>query len=167
MMNYKKILILLAVVLGMTASAEAKKMPVPKMYVFGMAASFTDSVVVFTDVQELDSAWIDAKSKFLLERDQYSFQLRDYMAEKMQMPHRTCIVFFNQDREKLEKKYVKMRRLYTQSGKGQKQFDLRFLEQSDFKFKDLPSVYFTENEEEVVMVKTKKEKKEKGKKGDN
>ena len=49
----------------------------------------------------------------MLGRENYSYQLRDYMTDKLHMPHRTCVVFYNQDRQKLEKEFLKMRRIYT------------------------------------------------------
>ena len=95
----------MVVALGMSATAEAKKVQVPKMYMFGMAASFNDTIVYFTNVQEIDSAWIEKKNKFLQARQLYSLQLRDYLASAKQMPHRTCIVYAHKNRKKVEKKY--------------------------------------------------------------
>ena len=88
-----------------SADANAKKLAtVPQMYMFGMAAAFTDTIVHFTAVQKIDSAWIDTKTKFLQSRDNYSYQLRNYLATKEQMPQRTCIVIYAQDEKKLQKK---------------------------------------------------------------
>ena len=36
------------------------------IYIFGSAISFTDSLVYITDIQILDSAWVDDKTDFLL-----------------------------------------------------------------------------------------------------
>lgn len=44
----------------------SKNKCVPKVYVFGLAASFNDSIVYLTNIQELDSAWIDDKNDFWL-----------------------------------------------------------------------------------------------------
>lgn len=129
-------LVLLAVLfVSGLSTASAKRMPVPKMYMFGLAASFTDTIVHVTPIQELDSVWINSKNKFLLERDVYSFQLRDFLEQHLQTPHRTCVVFYNQKREKLEKKYKKMQRLYTKSKDGLQHFDVRYLEPQQFQFK--------------------------------
>lgn len=116
-------------------SVSAKRQPVPKMYMFGLAASFTDTIVHFTPIQTLDSAWIESKNGFLLERDVYSFQLREYLESELKIPHRTCVVFYNQKREKLEKKYKKIQRLYTKSKDGLQHFDIRYLEPQQFQFK--------------------------------
>ncbi len=127
-----------------TTSLTAKNVTVPKMYVFGFAASFNDSIVHFTDIQALDSVWIDHKTQFMVGRENYSYQLRDYLADKLQMPHRTCVVIYNQDRQKLEKEYLKMKRIYTYGKKKLKKKDkgivqshneLRLLPSSEFSFR--------------------------------
>lgn len=131
------------VALGVCTSMEAKKIQVPKMYIFGLAASFNDTIVHFTNVQELDGAWIEKKNNFLQAREQYSSQLRDFLAEEKQMPRRTCIVYANKSRKKVEKKYQKMKRLYMPSKKQHQQYDIRNVEQSEFRFKtiDLQQLY--------------------------
>jgi len=139
-------------------SVQAKRVCVPKMYMFGFAASFNDTIVHFTDVQAVDSTWIETKNKFLLQRDTYSRQLRSYLSNQG-MPHRTCIVLFNKNRSKLEKKYLKMKRLYSPSKDGQAHYDVRDLTIGDFTFSSVPLV------EEEAPAKSKKEgKKSKGKK---
>jgi len=136
----------LAVLLSVSAFATvatAKTVVVPKMYMFGFAASFNDSIVHFTEIQAVDSVWIDAKTKFMAGRENYSYQLRDYLSEKAQMPHRTCVVFYNQDRQKLEKEYLKMKRIYATGKKKEKKKDkntrksnndIRILSSADFLF---------------------------------
>jgi len=134
-LKHISLILLLAAVFSTATTATAKKVVVPKMYVFGIAASFNDTIVHFTNIQEVDSAWIDKKTNFLVGRDSYSYQMRDYMEQNHQMPHRTCIVFYNKERAKLEKKYLKMKRLYMPGKDGKAHFDLRYLNSSDFKFK--------------------------------
>ena len=141
----KKILYILmtVVALGMPATSEAKKVQVPKMDMFGIAASFSDTIVHFTNVQEIDSAWIEKKNKFLQARQLYSYQLRDYLASEQQMPRRTCIVYAGKNKKKVEKKYLKMRKLYMPSKKQHQGYDIRLLNNSDFQFKviDLRNFY--------------------------
>ena len=133
----KKTTIILALfaitLLGLT-TAQARKTVAPNMYMFGFAASFNDTIVHFTDVQQLDSVWIESKNKFILGREAYSWQLRDYLANKCQMPERTCIVVYSDNRKKIEKKLQKMKRLYTQSKDGLKHFDIRHIDSSQFSF---------------------------------
>lgn len=122
---------------GTFGSASAKRVVAPEMYMFGFAASFADTIVCFTDIQRVDSAWIEKKSKFLQSRDMYAYQLRTFLSQTKQLPNRTCVVFYHKNRAKLEKKYVKMRRLYTTNRKGRQHFDVRFLDAGEFKFKSI------------------------------
>ena len=85
-----RLIMMAAMMLLTTTTASAKKVITPKVYMYGFAASFNDSIVHFTDIQTLDSVWIDSKTGFLLGRENYSFQLRDYLGSQ-QMPQRTCI----------------------------------------------------------------------------
>jgi hypothetical protein len=122
--------------LGVCTTASAKKVVVPKMYIFGMAASFSDTIVYFTNVQEIDSAWIDTKGNFLQGRNLYSLELRNYL-KYQGMDNRTCIVVANKKRSKLEKKFLKMKKLYTQSKDGKLHYDIRFINDQDFKFRTI------------------------------
>lgn len=123
----------LVAAVALTESSMAKQVMVPKMYMFGFAASFNDTIVHFTDIIEMDSAWIDTKSKFLLGLELYSLQLRNHLAEKESMPGRTTVVLFDKKRSKLEKKYLKMKRLYN-GEKNRTRYDLRTLSPTEFRF---------------------------------
>ena len=114
----------------------------PKMYMFGFAASFNDTIVHFTEIQAVDSVWYDTKTKFLLGRSSYANQLRDYFSEKLNMPHRTCIVVFALNRKDIEKKYLKMKKLYTVKNVGR--YDVKNLNESEFRFTPVKMVH--ENE---------------------
>lgn len=132
----KKIIFILiaGTILGICQRVSAKRVQVPKMYIFGMAASFNDTIVHFTNVQEIDSAWIDSKSKFLQDREIYSLQLKNFLTNHKQMPYRTCLVVANKSRKKLEKKYKKFQKLYTQSKDKKQHYDIRYLDNSEFQF---------------------------------
>lgn len=154
MKTIRYIMIAAALLLGATQMS-AKKTVVPRIYMFGFAASFNDTIVHFTNVQAVDSAWIDSKTNFLLGRDNYSIQLRNYLAEQLQMPNRTCIIVYGEKREKVEKKLLKLRHLYTTPKNNKQHFDVRFIEDQHFKFSTIDmSDYYEENE--VAPVKPKK-----------
>ena len=74
-MKFKTLLFILAALVATTTLYAAGKKT--RVYVYGFAASFNDSIVYFTDIQTLDSATIASKSGFLYGRDNYSYQLRD------------------------------------------------------------------------------------------
>lgn len=151
--------------------AEAKKSSqMQKMYIFGMAASFTDTIVHFTPIEEIDSAWIDKKI-FLMGREEYSYQLRDYLAKQLLMPQRTCIVVFDKNRKKLEKKYARMLSLYTTRPKKGRSYDVRHIGQQDFRFNAVNMRSVVEErlkaeQEQKEAAKAPKKKKKKDKKNE-
>lgn len=143
---------LCAVLMLIAASTEAsaRKQLVPRMYMFGLAASFADTIVHFTGIQQVENVWIESKNDFLLERDNYSTQLRTYLDHEEDMPHRTCIVFYSKKRDKLEKKYLKMMRLYTDVKDWQEHFDVRHIDEQHFQFKSakLSDEFVQDNDEQ-------------------
>ena len=112
--------------------AQAKNLVKPKAYMFGFVASFNDSTVYFTNIQQVDSVWFTQKKELLAGRSNYSNQLRNYCADKLDKPRRTCIVVSHTKLKKVEKKYEKMKKMYLQNKKAT--YDVRFIEEEDFKF---------------------------------
>ncbi len=152
--------VLLALLMAVGAEAKGSNREKSKVYIFGMAAAFTDTIVHFTSIQEMDSAYLNKKRNFLLGRDLYSGQLREYLNGQLLMPHRTCIVLYDKKRKKLEKKYAKMMRLYTTQNKGARKFDVRNIGEQDFRFHNVDVSEETEQEEVAeVKQKPKKDKK--------
>lgn len=82
---------------------------------FGFAASFADSVVLITDVQLIEPAYIETSTKFLYDRSLYSLQLQNFCEEKLNMPRTTCAVFFGTKRKSVEKIKEKVRKRYLKS----------------------------------------------------
>ena len=131
-MKYLKLFALAVVFTAFLPANAANKPETTKAYLFGFVANFTDSVVYFTDIQEIENVTIQKKTKFLKDRDAYSDQLRSYFADKLNMPKRTCVVSFGLTRKEAEKKYVKMRKIYAE--KYAKKYDVRYITENDFKF---------------------------------
>lgn len=103
-------------------------------YMFGFAASFNDTIVHFTDIQTIDSVWIDRKTNFLLGRNHYANQLRSYLTQQ-QMPHRTCIVFYDKKLNRLQNKFLKMKKLYADESKKNKSHNIiKDISAHNFKF---------------------------------
>ena len=101
-MKYVKILFAMALVLTMCSAFSLKKDHSKTVYAFGIAASFTDTVVYFTDIQILDSAKV-SKEGFLTHRDLYSYQLKNYVEDNGLQQNSTCMIYFSENRKKLEK----------------------------------------------------------------
>lgn len=135
-------------------TAKAKNYVVPKAYMFGFAASFNDSIVYFTDIQQVDSVWFTQKKDMLAGRSEYSSQLRSYCAEKLDQPRRTCVVIGNTKLKKVEKKFEKMKKIYLQNKKAT--YDVRFIKEEDFKFQAVNMN--NETEESVAKPEKKKDK---------
>lgn len=85
------------------------------VYMVGVSASFTDSLVYITDIQFLDSAVVDGKG-FLVGRSQYSLQLKDYLETKENGKNRTCFMFFNVKKNKLQKELSQLKEKYKKGG---------------------------------------------------
>ena len=100
------------------------------VYIVGVSASFTDSLVYFTEIQLLDSVSLD-KNKMLPERSQYSYQLKNYLENEEGLTNRTCFVYFSNSRKKLQKTINKMKTKY-QKGKT---LLIREVNPNAFKFK--------------------------------
>jgi hypothetical protein len=128
----KYILFSLLIAVAIPTEMQAKRMKAPKMYMFGFSASFQDSIVYMTDVQEVEGAWYDTKTKFLMGRQHYSYQLKDFLANNMQQPNRVCVVMYALTRKEAEKKFIKLRKEYTIKAKGK--YDVRYLTTADFQF---------------------------------
>lgn len=85
------------------------------VYLAGVSASFADSLVFFTDIQFVDSAAGDEKD-MLVGRASYSYQLKDYLEQKQGEQNRTCFMFFNRKKAKLEKEMKKLKEKYQKGG---------------------------------------------------
>lgn len=135
---------LLIAAIAVPAVITAKNVKVPKVYMFGFAASFNDTIVHFTEIQAVDSVWMDSKTNFLLGRENYSNMLRSYLEQELKMPRRTCIVIFDKKLKGLQKKYLKMKKLYAAEGKKVKnQNDIRTIATGEFQFK-APDIDYNE-----------------------
>lgn len=141
--------------------ASAKSVVLPKAYLCGFIANFTDSVVYFTDIQEVDSVWFDQKTKFLLGRSSYSGQLREYFSNTLKMPHRTCIVLFGQTRKEAEKKLIKLKKQYT--GKYAGKYEIRNLNENDFHFSSVEMNLDETNDQPAPRPEKKQKPKKDGK----
>lgn len=100
-MKYVKILFAVVFVFTLCTAFSLKDGHKP-IYAFGVSASFTDTVVYYTDIQVLDSVALD-KNGFLPHRDLYSYQLKNYLELEKGLPNRTCMIYFSENKKKLSK----------------------------------------------------------------
>lgn len=143
----KKIILTLAILLSgvLAVNAKIEKQPT---YLYGFATSFNDSTVYFVEIQLVEDAWVDSKTKFLYGRDNYSYQLRDYLRSTgCKTP--TCMTGFATTKKKAEEKYLKLRGKYLAKGN----YNIKYIGSLDFKYQAI------ECEQETDEGKTKAKKK--------
>ncbi len=112
---------------------EVLKAKPPKMHkvaMFGIGVSFTDSVVYQTELQVLDSVWIQPSHNFLEDRSLYSFQLQCFM-ELQGVKNSICSVVFDKNVNRVRRKWNKVNKRHRQSETQH----FRVVPLSEFKFK--------------------------------
>lgn len=107
----RRLWLVLAFSLGL-ARAWAASPVLTQVYMFGFAASFTDSVAYITDIQMVDSAYVYKKTGFLADRTLYASQLSSWLLTNLQRENMTCVVFFSPKRASLEKQFAKVKKKY-------------------------------------------------------
>jgi len=131
-MRALKYMVLALVLASVTTTAEAKQVQLKHMYIFGFSASFIDSTLYITDIQDVENVWYDTKTKFLMGRDHYSSQLNDFMVDKKGLSNRICLVMFATTKKKAEKLYNKLKKKYR--SKDGIIYGLQYLKSDEFKF---------------------------------
>jgi hypothetical protein len=135
-------LLLFAVLILATQSLCAQKKG--SIYAFGVAGAFIDSIVYITDVQKIDSVELAPKTNFLANRSMYSGQLKDYIEKKLNLPFRTCAIFYDLKQKNVERMFTKIKKDYLKD----KSSYVKFLGTDVFTFKAVKT-----NPEAEVIVK--------------
>lgn len=117
-MKFNKVFLIAFFLLGLSHSVSAKGYKIAKVYMFGFAASFNDSTVYFTDIQSLDVYIEDSRPHFLVNRDDYAYQMKNYLQNSNDSKHPTCVIMFAKTEKEAMKKYIKMQAKYTTKAKG-------------------------------------------------
>lgn len=128
-MKYVKILFAVVFVFTLCTAFSLKDGHKP-VYAFGVSASFTDTVIYYTDIQVLDSVALD-KNGFLPHRDLYSYQLKNYLELEKGLPNRTCMIYFSENKKKLSKEAANVLGKYRKN----KTITVREIEAGSFQFK--------------------------------
>ena len=130
---------LLSLIAG-ALEAKQKKVVQKPVYMVGVGISLVDSAVFITDMHLVDSVTLEKKTKFLADRQLYSFQLQRYLEENYKGGPYVPSVFFSKNRKRMERKYLSV-----------------LVDQGQFRFK--PEEYI--EQEEIAVVKPKKKDKKK------
>ena len=111
--------------------AKQKKVVQKPVYMIGVGVSFVDSAVFITDMQLVDSVTIEKKTKFLADRQLYSFQLQRYLEAAYKGGPYVPSVLFGPNKKKMERKYLSLHKRYVQS----KELRMILVDISQFRFK--------------------------------
>lgn len=144
---------MLGIIALQPTEAKLRKVEQKSVYMIGVGISLVDSMVFITDMQPVDSVTIEKKTKFLMDRQLYSFQLQRYLEANFNGGPYVPSVFFGSKRKKMERQYLSLHKRYVNS----KGLRMVLVDRSQFRFK--PEEYI---EQEIVEVaKTKKKDKKK------
>lgn len=132
MRKIAKYMVCLLLLLAAVNVCEAKKKQggYQKVFAFGFASSFTDSLAYITDVQEVDSVYI-LSNGFIADRALYSLQLYGYVNEQKGVENPTTAFFFSPKAKTLVKKFNKVKNMYMKHP----DLKLEVLTREDFIFK--------------------------------
>ena len=130
-MRLRQLLIVTALLVGCVINGNAKGYRPAKIYMFGFAASFNDSTVYLTDIQTVNAYLVNNRTKFLANREDYSYQLRNYLQSNGLEAYPTCITMFAENEKDATKKYLKLKERYE---KSKKKYSIKSLKDSQFKY---------------------------------
>ena len=131
-MRLRQLLIVTALLVGCVINGNAKGYRPAKIYMFGFAASFNDSTVYLTDIQTVNAYLVNNRTKFLANREDYSYQLRNYLQSNGLEAYPTCITMFAENEKDATRKYLKLKERYE---KSKKKYSIKSLKDSQFKYK--------------------------------
>ena len=101
---------------------------IPQAYAFSVGMSPTDSTVYMTDVLILQQAQVVKSNGFLVGRQDYSSQFRNFLAQ-LDLPNRTCATVFSEKYKKISKEYDKMKADLIKRG-----FKISVIDQTEFRY---------------------------------
>ena len=130
-MRLRQLLIVTSLLVGCVINGNAKEYRPAKIYMFGFAASFNDSTVYLTDIQTVNAYLVNNRTKFLANREDYSYQLRNYLQSNGLEAYPTCITMFAENEKDATKKYLKLKERYE---KSKKKYSIKSLKDSQFKY---------------------------------
>ena len=130
-MKLRQLLIVTALLVGCVINGNAKGYRPAKIYMFGFAASFNNSTVYLTDIQTVNAYLVNNRTKFLANREDYSYQLRNYLQSNGLEAYPTCITMFAENEKDATKKYLKLKERYE---KSKKKYSIKSLKDSQFKY---------------------------------
>lgn len=115
--SFPLLLLLVASLVCLPAAAKKKtREPKPivpqRVWIYGCAVNFLDSVVFVTDIQYVDSVIIDREGQ-LENSYAYSSDLKFYVESRYAKENEACAVYYSPKLKAVEKRYARMRKRFT------------------------------------------------------
>lgn len=150
-MKLRQVLIIAVLLLGCVNSSNAKGYKPAKVYMFGFAASFNDSTVYMTNIQKVDAYLANDHTKFLANREDYSYQLRYYLQNNGLISYPTCVTMYAENENKAMKQFTALKNKYE---KGKKKYFVKSISDAEFSYKTITPDNYTSSEETQENTKT-------------
>jgi hypothetical protein len=112
-----------------------------KIYFFGIAKSYADSVTFLTGIVPMDNVNINKNTKGVDNLEMYTEQLNNYFKQQGLSGY-ICATFFSEKSKDIEKQYLKLKKKISK----QKGMTLKVLNDSDFKYNFVDSKKIYHNE---------------------
>lgn len=112
-MSFLRNIVMVLMALMLCSAFTLKEKKGEGVFLFGIAASFNDSVVYFTPIQLVDS--VKLEKGFLPKRAQYAYQLKNQIEVTQGKSDYTCMIYFAETKAKLEKEVAKVKGKYAKS----------------------------------------------------
>lgn len=148
-------MLLLLVAVAQPLEAKSRKVVQKPVYMIGVGFSLVDSMVFITDMHLVKDVTLEKKTKFLKDRQLYSFQLQRYLEATYKGGPYIPSVFFGTKRKKMERRYLSLHKRYVQS----KDLRMILVDQGQFRFK--PEEYIEETIDEDTKKDSSKKKEKK------
>lgn len=130
--SQKAITCLVLLLLMAARPLEARRKVVSKpVYMIGVGMSLVDSTVFITDMHLVDSVTLERRTRFLKDRQLYSFQLQRYLEHAQGGGPYVPGIFFGKGRRKMERRYLSLHKRYVQD----KYWRMVLIDQGQFRFK--------------------------------
>ena len=112
MKNRFRVTALLAMLLMLATHASLLHAKVEQrpVYICGYAVNFADSAAYVTEIQCIDTAYVESRNGFLMDRNLYSDQLNYFVKKQFGGKHYTCMVLFDKKQARLQKRVERMRK---------------------------------------------------------
>ena len=92
--------------------AKPPKLKSRTVWLCGVAFSETDSTAYITELQKLDSVYLDARNNFLADRQMYSMQLKAYLEDGLGCRHMMAAVLHSTKPKRAMKRRAKAMRRF-------------------------------------------------------